>query len=227
MEDLGEGRDFESIYSQKSDCISNSEIEYLIKYLKELHNLNIPQDLAFKNKEMRQLNYDYIFKLPFDESINAIDLDTVTPGLQDLSLNYRNHVSAGAAKVLGEVYWEDSSCLIHGDFYPKSWMKTEDGLYIIDPEFGFLGRPEIDLGFFLAHMLFGGQFERTFKLVKNHYGDFDEHLVAQFCAVEVLRRILFVAQLPIRNDLNWKKNLLDMCTEALHSRNIYGLEDIK
>jgi 5-methylthioribose kinase len=58
-----------------------------------------------------------------------------------------------AAEKLGKLYFESTRTLIHGDYYPISWIETNKGLFVIDPEFGFLGLPEIDVGIFLAQIL--------------------------------------------------------------------------
>lgn len=55
-------------------------------------------------------------------------------------------------KVLGELYLDEGKCLVHGDFYPRSWLLTNKGAAIIDHEFGFKGLAEFDLGVFMAHL---------------------------------------------------------------------------
>ena len=66
------------------------------------------------------------------------------------------------AKV-GDIYLsDDGGVLLHGDYYPGSWLKTDAGFRVIDPEFCFLGPPEFDLGVLAAHWIFcGGPTDRS------------------------------------------------------------------
>ena len=41
---------------------------------------------------------------------------------------------------------QNGDTLLHGDYYPGSWMRVRERLYIIDPEFSFAGPKEFDLG---------------------------------------------------------------------------------
>ena len=215
ISDLGQATDFEYLYAQDKK-LDQVTCEKLLGYLVKLHSLEIPPSLEFKNLEMRNLNHEYIFDLPFREGERAIDLDKITDGLAEVADNILSDQSLRkAAKELGQLYYENASTLIHGDYYPMSWIKTEKGLFIIDPEFGFLGLPEIDIGFFLAHMLLSDNFKIAYNTVLKQYDSFDEMLVTKFCAVEVIRRITYVSQLPIINNLSFKSQLLAASAEAL------------
>jgi 5-methylthioribose kinase len=85
---------------------------------------------------------------------------------------------------------------------------------VIDPEFGFGGPREFDLGVMLAHLLISGLTGARASLDSYaHWRDLDEGLVRGFAGVEILRRLLGVAQLPITFDLECKKSLVE---EAVH-----------
>lgn len=228
MEDLGNAKDFEFLYDQDpSKDISDETIKELTLYLKNLHNLEIEESKHFENINMRNLNHAYIFKLPFEAENDAIDLDSVTEGLQAVALKFKeDELLKKTASELGEVYFKNTTSLIQGDFYPRSWVTTEKGLFVIDSEFAFFGIPEFDLSVFLAHMLMCGKFNKTLKIVKENYGDFDEELTAKLIGVEVLRRILFVSQLPLKNSLVFKTALLDMSKDALLSGKMSHLQDV-
>ncbi|MDG1857451.1 MAG: phosphotransferase, partial [Emcibacteraceae bacterium] len=203
MSDLGTTTDFEYLYAQE-EALTPEVCKKLIAYLKGLHDLKISDEVEFDNIGMRDLNHDYIFKLPFILGDEAINLDDVTPGLQEIANGYKDDPEIKAAALeLGKLYYQKSRTLIHGDYYPMSWINTKNGLYIIDPEFGFLGLPEIDLGVFLAHMLLSGNFPMALDVLKKNYGHCNMELVAKFCAVEVIRRITYVSQLPILNSLSF------------------------
>ncbi|MDG1995162.1 MAG: phosphotransferase [Emcibacteraceae bacterium] len=220
MSDLGATTDFEYLYTQ-NELLTSQTCKKLIAYLRTLHELKIDDDVSFENMGMRDLNHDYIFKLPFILGDTAINLDDVTPGLQDIANIYKDDLELKAAALdLGQLYYQKSRTLIHGDYYPMSWINTDQGLFIIDPEFGFLGLAEIDLGVFLAHMLLSNNYSVALSTIKKDYGPCDMELVAKFCAVEVIRRITYVSQLPIINSLPFKSSLLAKSALVLKSGRI-------
>lgn len=129
---------------------------------------------------MRKFNHEYIFMQPFiakDES-----------RLQS------------KAKQLGELYLANThGPLLHGDFFPGSWLSTPNGIRIIDPEFAFRGPVEFDLGVLLAHLVFAGSSFEILQNVLSYYDSgciVDESLIRSFAGVEILRRLWGVAQLP-------------------------------
>ena len=220
LSDLGMATDFEYLYNQ-TEKLNTETCEKLVRYLKKLHSLGISSDVTFENLDMRTLNHEYIFDLPFQDGERAIDLNQVTGGLAEEVDHILSETEIKiAAHELGKLYFENTRTLIHGDFYPMSWIETTKGMFIIDPEFGFLGLPEIDLGFFLAHMLLSNNFAVAYNVINKTYGPCDYSLMAKFCAVEVIRRISYVSQLPIINSLSFKKELLISSAEVLKTGNI-------
>jgi len=101
--------------------------------------------------------------------------------------------------------------LLHGDYFPGSWLKTHEGIKIIDPEFCFFGEIEFEIGVTLAHLKMADQpdelVEKAITFYKNQ-STFNDTLCKQFMAVEILRRILGLAQLPLSIDLEKRKKLL-------------------
>jgi 5-methylthioribose kinase len=165
ISDLGSATDFEYLYSQEKK-LDNTTCQKLIKYLVSLHNLQIPEDVSFDNMDMRKLNHEYIFHLPFLADDYAIDLDTVTNGLEKVARQYKTDVELKeAANKLGELYFQKTRVLIHGDYYPMSWIETNKGLFVIDPEFAFMGLTEIDLGVFLANMVMSKNFTLAYTTI--------------------------------------------------------------
>jgi len=78
---------------------------------------------------------------------DAIEIPFEDHGSNELTLR---------AKELGDLYLSDGPTLLHGDFYPGSWLRTTQGIRIIDPEFAFTGAAEFDVGVFAAHLAFTG-----------------------------------------------------------------------
>ena len=207
MEDLGKSLDFSSIYSGEKS-ITIAEILELVAFLNRLHSLSVvdfPDNLS-----MRKLNHEHIFSFPFLEE-NEFNLDQIQVGLQDLSLSIkRDSMLKEKLTALGNRYLSRGGVLIHGDFYPGSWLDTQSGIKVIDPEFGFLGDREFDLGVFLAHLDLGKQSEVSKEAVISNYNQpIDQQLVNQYRGVEILRRLIGIAQLPVKFSLSQKSDLLN------------------
>ncbi len=116
------------------------------------------------------------------------------------------------AHELGAIYLKDGDTLLHGDYYPGSWLKTSAGLKIIDPEFCFYGRAEFDLGVMVAHLKMAQQDDEVKKAVIASYkktAGFNEQLLNEFIGIEIIRRIIGLAQLPLTLTLAEKEGLLE------------------
>ncbi len=208
LEDLGNNTDFTFLY-QKNHNIADNEVIELTQYLSELHQI---KPLGYPdNAELKTLNHFHIFDFPFDIN-NDFDLEQIQIGLSEIAKPIINDTELKKRiQFLGEIYLSKGNCLIHGDFYPGSWLKTNDGIKIIDPEFSYLGKPEFDLGVFMAHLLIAQKKESINTLLVKYQKsfNFDVKLMFGFAGVEIMRRLLGVAQLPIQLDLAQKKALLE------------------
>lgn len=205
-EDLGKSLDYSSIYSGEKS-LSMQEIQELIEFINRLHGLEV-NDFP-DNLSMRKLNHEHIFNFPFLEE-NGFDLNQVQEGLQDLSLAIkRDSRLKEKLNELGKRYLTRGQVLIHGDYYPGSWLDTQSGIKVIDPEFGFLGDREFDLGILLAHLDLGQQRQELKEAVISSYTHpVDQVLVNQYHGVEILRRLIGIAQLPVRLSLDQKSELM-------------------
>ncbi len=208
--DLGDSADYTYLYQK--GCQISSKVQYdLLKYLSVLHRLDCPS-FPF-NKSMRELNHAYIFQFPFTED-NILDLDAIQPGLMKTSLIYkRNKLLKSAIERLGEFYIKEGPVLIHGDYFPGSWLRSTSGLKVIDPEFGFRGFAEFDLGVLVAHMIMAEQQKCVITEIISDYqptAQLNDRLLAGFAGTEILRRILGVAQLPLTLSLEEKKCIMDI-----------------
>lgn len=208
FEDLGEAADCTDLYGQGD--VSEEEEADLLAWLGALHQLPKPAPReAVANLGMRALNHAHIFEIPYADP-PALDLDAITPGLSALAAALRRDSAfTSAIAKLGRVYLDDGPSLLHGDFYPGSWLRASGGVRVIDPEFAFHGRPEFDVGVFLAHFAFGRRRMVHFvaEVVRRYRGpaDFRWPLAMQFAGAELTRRLLGVAQLPLRADLAQKR----------------------
>lgn len=116
------------------------------------------------------------------------------------------------ARLGQEVCLADGESLVRGDFFPGSFLRSADGPKVIDPEFGFFGRPESDAGVSLAHLLLARQPARLAARFLEAYRPpvpVDEGVLLQFAGVEVMRRLIGYAQLPLVCEVEVKGALLE------------------
>lgn len=225
LEDLGPLSDLTAVY--RGVALPPEAVTALAAYLAFLHGsargacASFPENLA-----MRRLNHEHIFVVPLDPN-NGLDLDTHEPGLRAAAgpLLADAHVRARFAE-LGARYLAAGTCLIHGDYFPGSWVESARGVRVIDPEFAFAGDPEFDIGVALAHLMIanesGAVSDAWLRAVidaragLSGAGRFDPVLTVEFAAVEIIRRIIGVAQLPIPRTDGTRAALLETARRALH-----------
>jgi 5-methylthioribose kinase len=208
--------DWTALYA--GTTIDRPTLTALVEYVTALHTLRIDADKAaiFENREMRALNHEHIFRLPLAAS-NGLDLDGFTPGLQTAAdALKRDTVFTARVARLGERYLADGSQLVHGDFFPGSWLRTSRGPVIIDPEFCFMGDGEFDFGVAIAHLILGDQPVALVDFVREAApSSYDRVLTLQFAGVEIMRRLIGVAQLPLDASLERKQAWLDRARELV------------
>ena len=218
LEDLGNATDYAYLYN-KTESLKEEDAIELTTFLYSLHNsINKNNDPLLRNPAMKKLNHEYIFVYPFLED-NNFNLDNVTTGLQHISMQYKTDdmLKKKAAK-LGKRYLSEGKYLLHGDYYPSSWLNTTSGIKIIDPEFCFFGDVEFDLAVMLAHCYLSEQPQNIIDVVLHSYkknDDFNETLLYNFTGIEMIRRILGLAQLPLVASLDEKKAMLEKSCEFI------------
>ena len=215
LEDLGQAEDMTAIYA--SGSIAATDLERLVGIVQEIHQ-QIPTSNYPQNLGLRKLNHAHIFELPF-LSDNGFQLDDVQEGLQDLSLPYKHDAKLKAVVAkLGEKYLAQGDTLIHGDYYPGSWMKANEQLYVMDPEFSFVGFKEFDLGVMAAHIIMTTLQENAVQnILKAYVTSTHEELVRQLAGVEIMRRLIGLGQLPLERSLEEKDKLMKMAYNMILS----------
>lgn len=227
LEDLGDGGDHLGVYAGGSkgaggDRLAQHDLDLLLRWLTDLHALDVDPAAwpRLANREMRALNHAHLFEIPLGaqpDGSDAPDVDAHCAGLQEVAAPLRRDAELRAAmRALGRVYLDDGPCLLHGDFYPGSWLASAAGPRVIDAEFGFLGRPEFDLGVLAAHLEFAGLDALSLDAYRPP-GDFDPALARGFTGVELIRRLLGVAQLPLGADLARRQRWLEQGRAAVLS----------
>jgi 5-methylthioribose kinase len=224
LEDLAPATDMTNAYSGMG--LSDSEARNLLDYLSALHSSyrTLEYKSAFENRRMRELNHYQIFELPIIE--NDLQLNRLNPGLSAEAAALRNDAAyAGEVRRLGEIYLENGPALLHGDFFPGCWMRTDAGVRVIDAEFCHFGRPEFDVGTMAAHLVFSKHLDIG-KALKHYQADtdFDWELASHFAATEIMRRLVGDSQLPYKASLEQKKRHLNLSRRLMRSE--IGITDL-
>ena len=209
LEDVGGAGDFTSVYAD--GVLPAATVSALLEWLERLAFVEIPSEgrAIFANRAMRTLNHEHQFRFPLVEA-NGLDLDGITPGLREAALELtRDRVYGEAVAVLGNQYLADGETLVHGDYFPGSWLKASDGVRVIDPEFCFLGDPEFDCGVIAAHLTIAQCDPIALEMVtaSAESRHLDVALVAAYAGVEIMRRLIGVAQLPVAYGIDRKRAL--------------------
>lgn len=232
LEDLADSTDMTDAYGQ-----ATLPLEEAATWLGQLHTISIesidPESLA--NLELRRLNRDHVFVIPLGDQL-PIDLDAITTGLESCRQELcRDDRLKRTAKLLAEQYVDPDSWkapnarLLHGDYYPGSFLRKKsrsdepldqrEQFFVIDPEFCFVGPAEFDLGVLLAHSIFCGHSQSdAAQLIRSGYGSsdsIDARLWQSYAGMEIIRRLLGVAQLPLDADLNQKREWIAIACEWL------------
>jgi len=215
FQDCGDTPDYSVMYTQDTS-LENDTLATLVDWLATLHAipLSASETLSFSNNEMRQLNHFHIFDFPLNSN-NGLDLDAICPGLKQVANKIqKNETFKQHTKAIGrEVYLAGGTQLIHGDFFPGSILNTLQGPTIIDPEFCHSGRREFDLGVFYAHLHFAqasSHLAESFLAASHQRLPFDRALTQKIAGIEIMRRIIGVAQLPIDMNLDRRIKLLEL-----------------
>jgi len=212
LEDVGPAGDFTSIYG--GPTLPDSALATLLEWLERLSRVTVPVDrrAVFANRAMRALNHEHMFVFPLRDA-NGLDLDGITVGLVDEARRLAtDRAYTDAVDALGSRYLSDGGTLVHGDYFPGSWLKAVDGPRVIDPEFCFLGDPEFDCGVLAAHLTIAQSDPDIIQrvLAAATQRQLDVPLVAGYAGVEIMRRLIGVAQLPLSLGIERKRELLGL-----------------
>ena len=215
LEDLGDATDLTSTYGD-DDAISRGQLATLLEFAGKLHRLRPPDFPA--NTALRRLNHAHIFDLPLRPD-NGFPLEAIHPGLAEVAQPYQNDKQLRrVATALGQRYLAAGERLIHGDYYPGSFLNADGGLYVIDAEFAHLGCPEFDIGVLMAHLLMSRAKEKRLLQIDTDYDrppGFAVGLARQFCYMEIIRRTIGIAQLPLTLTLDERARLLERARAGL------------
>jgi 5-methylthioribose kinase len=218
FEDLGAASDFFPLYAREM-ILEDATLRALADYLSALHALPVEDGVAetLRNTGMRALNHEHIFALPLRHA-DGFDVDVHTPGLAaEAELLKGDGEYQRIAAELGQRYLHGTGAhLLHGDFFPGSFLQTASGVRVIDPEFCFCGDAEFDVGVFYGHLLLAGEpaaraeeMAALYRPTPRNGEAFRPERVRQYAGIEIMRRLLGLAQIPtLAADLARKSELL-------------------
>lgn len=215
LEDLGEAGDLMRLY--RTGRMTTEQCCELTEFLVELHSIAVPDSATpiLRNRAMRKLSHEHQYDLPLRPE-NGIDLDRITPGLSALAEDWKSDQEfRDRIAELGQSYLADGSVLVHGDFFPGSWLTRDGGIAIIDPEFCYLGAREYDLGVFWAHLELLHSRPLWDVVLERYTGAVDWVLVRRYAGAEIMRRLIGVAQLPLSADLAAKRKWLELSRDLV------------
>ncbi len=224
LEDVGRGADMLDVYANNGMAASDRGVyTALVYWLWRLHSLHNVDATCFTNDAMRTLNHAHIFVIPLQADNGA----AIDPSLADIAARLQMDSQLNdLAATLGEIYLGRTNHasqprLLHGDFYPGSWLRNDRlGVMIIDPEFAFFGPPEFDVGVFVAHLTFAGFSQQDIMGTLRSYvtpPGFEYGLTIRFAAMEIIRRLLGVAQLPLQATSDQKRTWLETARMMINS----------
>lgn len=203
LQDLGAASDLTSLY--RGDALGPDETVQLGAFLRALHELR-PSAPPPANHDMRALNHAHIFHLPLagEAPLSEQTLDGMFAGLGAAARALKADTPYRAlVATAGEAYLASAGgSLLHGDFFPGSLLRTPAGVRVIDPEFTFPGPGEFDVGVLCGHLALARQGRATIEALLHAYGPCDEARVARTAGIEIMRRLIGVAQLPLAADLD-------------------------
>ena len=215
LEYLDGAEDMVYVYGEDHD-FGAAQLRSLLAYLSKLHRVNVRDFPA--NDDLRRLNHAHVFDLPF-RADNGFPLDDMFPALAGVARPFqRDEPLRKKVKLLGERYLAAGRQLIHGDFYPGSFMARGSEVFVIDGEFAHRGLPEFDVGVLMAHLLLAKSDPELLTRIDTDYDKpptFDARLAREFCYVEVMRRLIGIAQLPLSLTLPERRGLLEQARVGL------------
>ncbi|TFE72054.1 methylthioribose kinase [Methylacidiphilum caldifontis] len=190
LSDIGE-KNFPAI--DENNLFSIEELDLLLEFLSYLHHTFYKKKLIvrFENQAMRKYHWRNLFITSMKAkktALNSKDDETIYELKRKFLADWNFY---SAMKHAGFQYLDQGPTLIHGNFLPSSWIRTETGVGIINFESMICGRPEIDLGLLLAHLLLLGLTEH-FLHALNHYKQlmvFDTDFAFRIAGVEIFRQV--------------------------------------
>jgi len=217
LEDISDAENYYSIY--KKHHINNEELQQLVKWLNHLHRVRLqPKEKALIEQENIKTYYVSSF-FDFPDKINFAPDHALASELKQIMDNPQVRE---AILILKSTYQQSGFTLLHGDYSPGNWLASDGGIYIIDPKFSAFGRPEIDLGNLIGHLLLASIPDQKIEMVFDSYEDksIDKELVLRFAGLEMMRRLIGIYPINLSGATLQKKNKLNNAIQMVMGRQL-------
>lgn len=140
-------------YPNFSEQLSHFLAETLFKtssfYLNSSEKRKLEQEFS-SNHDLCKLTEEFVFTFPYLPH----DSNSVFSGMEDSAkMLYKNKTFKKNMMNLKYSFMNQRDALLHGDLHTGSLMVNANELFVIDPEFAFVGPFGFDLGAVLANLL--------------------------------------------------------------------------
>lgn len=199
LEDLGNASVLTDLYLGRA--LLDAELDDLTAYLVALHGVPGSEDQlgALRSDGVRLARHAERFEAPFSATrVEALAARLPRLERQVDAIRTDVHVRA-AMRDLGGRYLQGSGSLLHGDFRPSRWLPAPRGLRVLAPGLATAGPPALDVGFFVAHLLFGRQPHSRIAAMLQRYrrgAPLDLAEVSAAAGLEILRARLGADPVP-------------------------------
>jgi 5-methylthioribose kinase len=217
LEDISDAENYYPIY--KKHHINNEELQQIVKWLNHLHRVRLqPKEKALLENENLKTYYVSSF-FDFPDKIKYAPDHALAAEMKLITDNSQIHE---AIQSLKNSYQQGGFTLLHGDYQPGNWLSSDGGVYIIDPKFSTFGRPEIDLGSLVGHLLLASLPATKIEMVFDIYEDktIDKELTFRFAGLEMIRRLIGVYPILFPATVKQKRSKLNDAIQLLKGRQV-------
>ncbi|TFE68474.1 methylthioribose kinase [Methylacidiphilum sp. Yel] len=215
LSELGK-KDCSAIYEKEP--FSVNELSSLLDFLSYLHSAFYKKKmiLKFENQAMRKYHWRNLFVIPMKQKKSLSDSkknESIDWFKRKFLTDWKFY---SAMKQAAYHYLDQGPTLIHGNFLPFSWIRTGTGIGISDFESMICGRPEIDIGLLLSHLLLAGLVEHFFYTLSYYRLPESFELIFAFkiAGAEIFRRCIGPGALRCLTPQK-KENLLSISYKLL------------
>lgn len=163
--------------------ITDDEAEFLSRWLSHLHRLPVTSELRTRLNERSPWSQ-------LETKVSGLKNTEQMASLRANDLTEYDRLITTIEQVCNEITKPDN-ILLHGGFWPENWINTDSGIYIIDPKYCYVGRAEIDLALFVAHLKLAAvprsRQENVFQYYQNRSINYE--LVHRMAGVEMMWRL--------------------------------------
>jgi len=213
---IEDGKNLSTLYNNR--IIEHEEIQLLTKWLSLLHRLRFEKNIRGQFDTSNNKIFSGLFKQEIPAAI--LENDAAYSGEMILLYEEINKDENVLKRIdaLSSIYAQESETLIHGNFTPSNWFRSDSGVAIANPCFARFGSPEFDLGLFIAHLKLAQVAQEKIDIVLDSYENRDDinlTLMNHFVALEILYWQFYGRKQFVSGNLKMSKSLVEHAWELL------------